>query len=118
MSVRPDPSIKRAPSGAGVELKAQNDFERNRSLRDSNLVSQQVYEETRSALERAQAEHSRNEIQLAYTEIRAPFSGLVVRRYIKDAETVANNQALFRISDVQPITCSEIFSFLGLICVA
>ncbi len=84
---------------------AEADFERTRSLRESNLVSLQVFEDAQSALERARAEHARNDIQLAYTEIRAPFAGLIVRRYIKDAETVANNQALFRISDFDPLLC-------------
>jgi membrane fusion protein (multidrug efflux system) len=85
---------------------AQNDFDRTQRLLDSNLVSRELYDSSASALDSARAEHARNEIQVGYTEIRAPFSGLIVRRYIKDAENVSTNQALFRLSDFDPLLCS------------
>jgi membrane fusion protein (multidrug efflux system) len=57
-------------------------------------------------LDSARAEHARNQIQVGYTEIRAPFSGLIVRRYIKDSENVGVNQPLFRLSDFDPLLCN------------
>ncbi|MBZ0112784.1 MAG: efflux RND transporter periplasmic adaptor subunit [Thermoanaerobaculia bacterium] len=85
---------------------AQNDFDRTQRLLDSNLVSRELYDSSASALDSARAEHARNEIQVGYTEIKAPFSGLIVRRYIKDAENISTNQALFRLSDFDPLLCS------------
>lgn len=84
---------------------AEAAFARAEALQRASLLSSEEFEQVRSRLESARAEALGNEIQLGYTEIRAPFAGLIVRRYVKFAETVAASQPLFRLSDFDPLLC-------------
>jgi membrane fusion protein (multidrug efflux system) len=84
---------------------AQTAFDRAETLQRANLLSAEEFEQARSRLDSARAEALGNEILFGYTEIRAPFSGLIVRRYIKFAENLTINQPLFRISDFDPLLC-------------
>jgi membrane fusion protein (multidrug efflux system) len=80
-------------------------YDRARELRKERLISTEEYDRAKAGFESAQAEFDGNEILLGYTEVRAPFDGLIVRRYIDFAETVAVNTAMFRISDFTPLLC-------------
>jgi membrane fusion protein, multidrug efflux system len=84
---------------------AQTAFARAEALQRASLLSSEEFEQARSRLDSARAEALGNEIQLGYTEIKAPFAGLIVRRYVKFAENVAVNQPLFRLSDFDPLLC-------------
>ena len=84
---------------------ARLNFERAQELFETQLLSPEAYDQTKSRLETAQAQHQRNQVQLAYTEIRAPFSGLIIARYIDAAQQVAVGTPLFRLSDFDPLLC-------------
>lgn len=51
----------------------------------------------------AQAEIRRIEIQLEQTHLRAPFSGVVVRRYIREGEAISKGEKCFRVSQLGPL---------------
>ena len=57
---------------------AEQSFERARSLRESQLVSPEEYEQSLTRVETARAQYEADRIELGYTEIRAPFDGLIV----------------------------------------
>jgi membrane fusion protein (multidrug efflux system) len=80
-------------------------YERAQSLQEENLISPEAFDQAESAWETARAQHDGSRIQLGYTEIRAPFDGLIVRRYVDFAEHVSLNAPLFRISDFTPLLC-------------
>jgi RND family efflux transporter MFP subunit len=84
---------------------ARRAYERAERLRQDELVSQEEYDAAKTAFESAQAQLEGNEIQLGYTQIRAPFDGQIVRRYIKYAQNVSNGEALFRLTDFDPLLC-------------
>ncbi|HSO22471.1 MAG TPA: efflux RND transporter periplasmic adaptor subunit [Chondromyces sp.] len=84
---------------------AQLAFDRTKASRDEGLVSQEAYDSALSKLAAAQAQLESAEIQLAYTEIRAPFDAQVVTRDIKLAQYVTSGTRLFRISDFTPLLC-------------
>jgi RND family efflux transporter MFP subunit len=79
----------------------------DRALRsfEAELVSKEIYDQAKSRFEVAAAQVDSHEIQLSYTQIRAPFDGQIVERHIKLAQTVQNNALLFRISDFDPLEC-------------
>lgn len=54
-------------------------------------------------VESSHSEIHRLEIQLDQTRLRAPFSGVVVRRYIREGQAVAKNDKCFRISQLAPL---------------
>lgn len=80
-------------------------YERAESLRRNDLISSEEYEQARAAYEAARAQFEANEVQFGYTEIRAPFGGLIVARYVDFGQQVTANTALFRISDFTPLLC-------------
>ncbi|MCZ6794571.1 MAG: efflux RND transporter periplasmic adaptor subunit, partial [Planctomycetota bacterium] len=80
-------------------------FERAQEGWDSQVISREEYDLARTKLEAAETVLESAQIQFDYTEIRAPFGGLIVIRYIKQAEYVVVNAQLFRISDFNPLLC-------------
>jgi membrane fusion protein (multidrug efflux system) len=80
-------------------------FERADELRRGQLISTEEFERARSSHDSARAQLQADEILLSYTEIRAPFDGRIVRRYVDFAENVSVNAPLFRISDFTPLLC-------------
>jgi len=54
-------------------------------------------------VESDQAQIHQLEIQIDQTRLRAPFSGVVVRRYIREGETVAKGDKCFRVSQLSPL---------------
>lgn len=84
---------------------AQLALERTEASWNEGLVSREAYDSALSKLAAARAQLESAEIQLAYTEIRAPFDALVVTRNIKLAQYVTPGTTLFRISDFTPLLC-------------
>jgi len=80
-------------------------FDRAKRLNEEQLISPEVYEQALSAFESATAQYEGSRIQLDYTEIRAPFGGRIIQRYVDLAEQVNVNTPLFRISDFDPLLC-------------
>ncbi len=80
-------------------------FDRTKSSFDQGLVSQESYDVALSKLSSTEAQLESAKIQLAYTEIRAPFDALVVTRDIKLAQYVSPGTTLFRVSDFTPLLC-------------
>jgi RND family efflux transporter MFP subunit len=84
---------------------AQLAFDRAKSSWEDGLVSREAYDTALSQLNSATAQLESDEIQLAYTRIRAPFDALVVTRDIRQAQYVTPGDTLFRISDFTPLLC-------------
>lgn len=80
-------------------------YDRALELQKEELISAEEFESAKAAYESARARFSGDEIQLGFTEIRAPFDGLIARRYVDYAENVTVNAPLFRITDFTPLLC-------------
>lgn len=83
----------------------ERNFERVKSLHHNQLVSQEAFDQALAEFDSAKGEFERTRLQLEYTEIRAPFAGRIVQRYIKLAEHVQVGAPLFRLSDFDPLLC-------------
>lgn len=84
---------------------AKRTHDRAKASFENDVISQEVYDQALTKLESAEAQLDGNQILLGYTKIAAPFSGIIIERYIKFAENVTPNQRLFRISDFDPLLC-------------
>lgn len=84
---------------------AERAFKRAQETYEEQLISQAEYDAALAAKEGAEATLVDRQVQLSYTDIRAPFSAVVVDRAIKLGDTVAPNQILFRVSDFDPLLC-------------
>jgi len=84
---------------------AKRALDRTKVSWEQGLVSQEAYDSALSKLEAAEAQLEAKQILLDYTQVKAPFSGKVAARYIKLAQHVNVNTALFRITDFDPLLC-------------
>jgi membrane fusion protein (multidrug efflux system) len=89
---------------AEVELRrATREFNRQKSLFEQNLVSEQVFNEAASVFDQAEIAVDDARRNLAYTRVRAPFGGVVTERMVNVGDHVTLNQPLFRIIDFDSI---------------
>ncbi len=80
-------------------------YQRAKKLQAGELVSQETLDQALANYQSAQGDFERLRVQLLYTEIVAPFDGLIVERYVRFAEHLAQGARLFRLSDFDPLLC-------------
>ena len=78
-------------------------LERLRELRASDVVSDAEYEAGLYSNQRAEAALKWAELYLSRTQVRAPFSGVVSRRYVRQGQVVDETKPLFRITSMSPL---------------
>jgi len=78
-------------------------LERAQNMLEKNLISEENYETTRLQYESSKAAHEAARMQLEYTNIRAPFSGVVTARNVELGQRVNVNQSLFVLADFDPL---------------
>lgn len=91
-----------AADEANTSLKdAQQRFARAKAIHDRRLSSQQDFDQASNAVSSAQARVARAEAalaesyeQLKYTQVRAPYSGILTARHVEVGESVSVGQAL------------------------
>jgi RND family efflux transporter MFP subunit len=101
-----------------AELKAKRaSYRRQQQLRESGLSSDADLEQAeflakgaefdlasvKSNVEHVRAEIRELQLQLDQTVIRAPFSGVVARRYLREGQNVAKDEKCFRVSQLAPL---------------
>jgi membrane fusion protein (multidrug efflux system) len=99
-----DDEQRSALNKAEVELRqATREFERQKNLYDRKLVSEQVYNDAALIFDQAEIVMEDARRSLTYTEVRAPFAGIVTERLVNVGDYVTLNQPLFRIVDFDSI---------------
>ncbi len=83
--------------------KLQNDFNRNKELFGKNLISKEEFQNVGFQYEAQKAQFDKAKLNLEYTSIKAPISGVVAARYIKNGNMVNLNQPVFKIVDFDPL---------------
>ncbi len=81
-------------------LKQRARHDRLKRMLESQLVAAEEYESARSDLQSAEAARDLAALELSYTDIRAPFSGHVVRRHVDLGRTVTPGAVLFTLADL------------------
>ncbi len=83
--------------------KLQRDFERNRNLQERGLISAGDFDKIQYELEALQASYNLANLELDYTQVRAPISGVVSERYIKLGNTITVGEPVFRVTSIEPL---------------
>lgn len=83
--------------------KLEQEYRRNRKLHESQLVSAETFERLGHELAAMRAELDLARLQLEYTEIRAPFDGIVAERHIKIGNMIEQNAPAFRVTTYDPL---------------
>jgi membrane fusion protein (multidrug efflux system) len=86
--------------------KSERDFNRQVELHDKGLVSAGAFEGLKYDLDNHRAADDLARLNLSYSEIRAPFSGIVSMRHIKVGQEIAIGTKLFRVTDPTPLKAS------------
>lgn len=83
--------------------KLENDFRRQSELFERKLIGQDLFDRARFDLEQQKAAYASAELELSYTQILAPISGVVSRRLVKLGNLIQLNQPLFEIDNYDPL---------------
>ncbi len=86
-------------------VEATRAFERAKGAMESEVISEEIYDQALARVDSTKAQLKNSEIVLGYTTIAAPFDGVIVERNVKLADNVTTNQVLFRITDFDPLLC-------------
>jgi len=99
-----DDAQRSALNKAEIELRqATREHGRQKSLYERSLVSEQVFNDAALIFDQAEIVVEDARRNLAYTEVRAPFSGIVTERMVNVGDYVTLNQPLFRVIDFDSI---------------
>lgn len=82
---------------------SRRQLERLRELHARGVVSDAEYEEGLYSNQRAEASLKWAELYLSRTQVRAPFSGVVSRRYVRQGQVVDETEPLFRVTSMAPL---------------
>jgi membrane fusion protein (multidrug efflux system) len=83
--------------------KLERDYRRQIELNQKGLIAANAFEGTKYDLDNLRASYDLAALQLSYTEIRAPFSGIVAVRHIKVGENLQPGVPTFRVTNVTPL---------------
>jgi membrane fusion protein (multidrug efflux system) len=83
--------------------KLRKDFQRNRDLKERSLISAGDFEKIQYEMEALEASWNLAKLELGYTEIRAPISGVVAERIVKTGNTIEVNSPMFRVTSLEPL---------------
>lgn len=81
----------------------ERQLQRLSELHERGIITPSEYDEALYAHRRAQAAFDLAELYLARTRVRAPFDGIVSRRYVREGELVDDRTPLFRITAPAPL---------------
>lgn len=83
--------------------KLRQDYERNEELFQKSIISTVEYERIKSEYETQKAARDLAQLEVTYTTVRAPFSGIISERLIKKGNMVATHAPTFRLTDFDPL---------------
>ncbi|HIG56535.1 MAG TPA: efflux RND transporter periplasmic adaptor subunit [Candidatus Latescibacteria bacterium] len=82
---------------------AKANYQRIEVLHDQRMVSQTEYESTRLRFANAALGLEEAELNLTYTDLTAPISGVITQRLVEIGDLVRGNQEVFVIADLDPL---------------
>ena len=92
-----------ATAKAAAELAASNNARLQKLLAD-NVVSKQEVDKAKADAETAEAQLRQGEQNLRDSELRAPWDGVVFKRYVNSGETVSAGKPVLRFGDIRTMS--------------
>ena len=83
--------------------KLENAYQRSEELFNKNLISAEEFQKAKYEYEHQKAAFDLVKLDLEYTSIRTPISGVVAERMIKVGNMVLPNQETFRVTGFDPL---------------
>jgi membrane fusion protein (multidrug efflux system) len=79
--------------------KSQSNYQRAKQLVDKGLTNQEQLDNLRFETEALKASLDQAKMNLSFTQVRAPFDGMVVKRHVKIGNLIQNATAVFDVVD-------------------
>lgn len=86
--------------------KQKLELERLDAMHEQNLIADKEYQDIKYQFELAANAYESARVKYEYTQIRAPFDGVVTTRLVDPGENVAMASRLFVVADVRPLLLS------------
>ena len=97
---KPALELKRATANL---KRLENDLKRYEKIYKKNLVSSEAYERIKYEYDAQKAATDLAKLNLQYATIRAPISGVIAKRYIKEGNLLNKTDPAFHISDLSEL---------------
>ncbi|MGY8826826.1 MAG: efflux RND transporter periplasmic adaptor subunit [Candidatus Latescibacterota bacterium] len=78
-------------------------YDRIQVLHENKMVSQAEYETTQLRFENSKVSLEEAKLNLAYADVEAPISGVIMRRMVELGSLVRSSQEMFTIADMDPL---------------
>lgn len=82
---------------------AEREFERVKKLYEQGIASQSEYDQAKSKVDGAKLDVRDRQRDLSNTVVKAPFSGMVTRRFVDPGGFVTNGAQIFEITDFKTL---------------
>lgn len=81
----------------------ENLYDRNIDLYEKQLISTEEFQQSKYEYEQQKAAYEMQELNLKYTSIRTPISGVVAKRMVKVGNMVLQNNPTFKVTGLDPL---------------
>ena len=81
----------------------ENEFNRNKQLFERELVAAETFQNAQYEYESQKAAYDLAKLNLEYTTIQSPISGVVSERFVKKGNMVGTDQEVFHVTDFSPL---------------
>ena len=95
-------SVELAQARANLN-KLESNYERNKDLHAKQLVSTEVFQQSKYEYEQQKAAYELAELNHKYASIRTPISGVISERLIKVGNMILPNQPVFHVTGLNPL---------------
>lgn len=96
-------AVYKASVATYEERKRQWERAKESFERDNPIISKESYDQVRYNYAKSEADFEASKLQLAYTEIRAPFEGIITKRQVNTGSMLNAGQTVFTIVDTVPL---------------
>ena len=83
--------------------KVERDYKRQIELNQRGLIAATAFEGTKFDLDNLRAAYQLAALQLSYTELRAPFAGVIASRHVRVGQNLQPGVATFRVTNTTPL---------------
>lgn len=80
-----------------------NDFQRNKELFERELVSAEAFQNSQYEYESQKATYDLAALNLEYTSVRSPISGVISERFVKAGNMIGTDQQMYHVTDFTPL---------------
>lgn len=102
-----DAELKVALDEARINWDQQKlELERVEKMRSQSLISDKEYQQFKYQAELAENRYESARVKFEYSQIRAPFSGVVTQRLVDPGENIPLGAKLFMMADTEPLLLS------------